>query len=1329
MTINTGNLDAYSLSTSASAHTWFAIKGSGFTVAATLGPVILGSSNVNFQFNSHSTGAADLIDWTNLVPGLTFASGTYFELDSTGTTTVTLPGVTASVSGFALVRETGVAGPTGTGTGTAFKLELDGTNVNAGAGGLTLTLAGGTLQVYGFAVGTASWVALDGTGFAPTIQIGPLTISSGSFGFTLNTESGTATPITDWSFGNLGGPTLVADSFDVTADTFAMSLTGFVSISAGHIDLSREQGVDPDGTGPIGSGTAVAAHLADVSLTADFGGATLVLNGSNSLDFYYFANGAGSWTAMSGTGFDVGVTVGNLSASASGATFAVNTRDNDVNPEILNWAFARGPPTSNPTSFSSGEYFDVGASSASFSFDSLAAATGSFDLSRETSGSDSLLTFSLHNASAFVGLGAKIDAGVATGDSGLSATGGSIDVAIATVAGNQHIAAAGADLAGSINGLSSLTAKISGGKFAITDGFNWANTSFTSLPSTITTLPTESTDSISGRVALGVTGVVDVVGGVTIAIDKAAQSFAFTISNPEAFVGFGGSLTGTSTDGSDWHVSPGTGFSVNGAGGSVSVYALNGHVGVLATNLAVSLAGISAVTAKIAGFNASYNDGTDFSSVDGLAASSSFNTLNGFTASAAAFALGVTGVVDVVGGVTIAIDKAAQSFAFTISNPEAFVGFGGSLTGTSTDGSDWHVSPGTGFSVNGAGGSVSVYALNGHVGVLATNLAVSLAGISAVTAKIAGFNASYNDGTDFSSVDGLAASSSFNTLNGFTASAAAFALGVTGVVDVVGGVTIAIDKAAQSFAFTISNPEAFVGFGGSLTGTSTDGSDWHVSPGTGFSVNGAGGSVSVYALNGHVGVLATNLAVSLAGISAVTAKIAGFNASYNDGTDFSSVDGLAASSSFNTLNGFTASAAAFALGVTGVVDVVGGVTIAIDKAAQSFAFTISNPEAFVGFGGSLTGTSTDGSDWHVSPGTGFSVNGAGGSVSVYALNGHVGVLATNLAVSLAGISAVTAKIAGFNASYNDGTDFSSVDGLAASSSFNTLNGFTASAAAFALGVTGVVDVVGGVTIAIDKAAQSFAFTISNPEAFVGFGGSLTGTSTDGSDWHVSPGTGFSVNGAGGSVSVYALNGHVGVLATNLAVSLAGISAVTAKIAGFNASYNDGTDFSSVDGLAASSSFNTLNGFTASAKIAFSLESFVNAVGTFDVNARTVSGNSLLTFTLTDPQLFVGVGSSLSDTSNDGTGWAVSTPTSAIGLGVSQGTLALAVATIGGTEHVALVASGLAGSLQTGTSPSVLSLSVTGGSATVDADGFDWKTGPGSRCRRRSPPSTAPSRKS
>src|SRR6202012_4136351 len=262
-----------------------------------------------------------------------------------------------------------------------------------------------------------------------------------------------------------------------------------------------------------------------------------------------------------------------------------------------------------------------------------------------------------------------------------------------------------------------------------------------------------------------------------------------------------------------------------------------------------------------------------------------FNTLNGFTAAAAKFELGLAGVVDLVGGVTITVDSADHGFAFTWSDPQAFVGFGGGLTGSAADGSDWAVSSGTGFTVNGTGGQISVYALNGQLGVSASGLSVSLSGITGVTTNVVGFSASYNDGTDFSLLDGQAANSTFNTLNGFTAAATKFERGLAGVVDLVGGVTITVDSTDHGFALTWSAPQAFVCFGGGLTGSAADGSDWAVSAGTGFTVNGAGGQISVYALNGPLGVSASGLSVSLSGITGLTTNVVGFSASYNDGTD------------------------------------------------------------------------------------------------------------------------------------------------------------------------------------------------------------------------------------------------------------------------------------------------------------------------------------------------------------------------------------------------------------------------------------------------------------
>ncbi|HEX3806145.1 MAG TPA: hypothetical protein VHV52_05115, partial [Gaiellaceae bacterium] len=374
LSIDGGNLAAYALSSNTTSDTWFAINGSSFSIDAKLGPVEVVSSGVNFKLNSY-TGATGLTDWRTLVSGLQFPSASYFELDATGNTTVTLPSVTATVGSFTLVRETGVTGPTGTGTGTEFKLVLSGTHVDAGDGSdLTFTLDSGTLDVYGFEVGTASWVALDGSNFTPDITIGPLTISAGTFGFTLNTESGTSTPITQWSsFGDLGGPTLAADSFDATADNFTISIGGFASVSAGHIDLSRTKSVTDPTSGV--TGTLVALELDNVLINAGTDSAALMISGGP-LDFYLFADGDTTWTAASGSGLHIDLTGGPVTGSADGGTFLYNTKSGPSTTQILSWSFARGPP-----SVPSQDYFDVHGGATSLTVSGLGSiSVASFDI-------------------------------------------------------------------------------------------------------------------------------------------------------------------------------------------------------------------------------------------------------------------------------------------------------------------------------------------------------------------------------------------------------------------------------------------------------------------------------------------------------------------------------------------------------------------------------------------------------------------------------------------------------------------------------------------------------------------------------------------------------------------------------------------------------------------------------------------------------------------------------------------------------------------------------------------------------------------------------------
>src|SRR5581483_2487472 len=477
LSITPGTASAYVLTDGS--NDWLAIQGSGFGVNVALGSLLtMSASNVNFLLNTR-TGGSGLTDWSGFTPlvASTFGSDSYFELDANNGSVTALSGLvgtTVTISHFKLVRETGSFTP---GTGTYLSIELDGLTLTAGTGGFTLTLAG-SADVYTFDDGTNSSVAVYSSGLTASGTIGPLTLDPTTVSFVYDSGA-----VDNWSFANGALPTADANTFEISGSG-GISIDPYTHVTVGQFELTRDEGVTP--AGGIGSGTAVVAHIANVSLTADFGGATLKLDGSNSLDFYYFVNGAGSWTAMSGTGFDVDVTAGDLHASASGATFAVNTRDDDTNAAILDWTFARGPPTSNPETFSSGEYYDVGVSEATLTLGTFVAATGGFDLSKQTIDSNtSVLTVSLTGVSAFTGVGAAIDgSGHATGTVGISVTGGSIDVAIGTSDGGltTHVAAVGSDLAGSIGagGSTPFSFTVGDGQFAIADGaFNWANASLT----------------------------------------------------------------------------------------------------------------------------------------------------------------------------------------------------------------------------------------------------------------------------------------------------------------------------------------------------------------------------------------------------------------------------------------------------------------------------------------------------------------------------------------------------------------------------------------------------------------------------------------------------------------------------------------------------------------------------------------------------------------------------------------------------------------------------------------------------------------------------------
>jgi hypothetical protein len=341
LTIAGAALAAYSLSVASD--TWLALTGSGFAVDATLGPLTLHAASGSFDYNSRSTGADALTDWSTFVAGgPTFASADYFHLAATGGITIAVSGFgSVSAASFDLTRAGSIAGPSGTGTGTLFRLHLTGASLDAGTVELTLTIDNGTLDAYAFAAGGDSWLAIQGDSFDVDLALGPLTLSAGDTSFDYNSGS-SATPITNWTFAQ-GPSSIEAGLFHLAATAgVTMGLTGFASASVATFDLTRQTGVT--GPGTTGVGTLLTLSLTGVTFDAGSAGASLTLTGGG-LDLYAFAVGASSWTAMSGTGFDIALTAGSLTATADDAAFEFNTQSDPLDDPITNWNFARGPPS------------------------------------------------------------------------------------------------------------------------------------------------------------------------------------------------------------------------------------------------------------------------------------------------------------------------------------------------------------------------------------------------------------------------------------------------------------------------------------------------------------------------------------------------------------------------------------------------------------------------------------------------------------------------------------------------------------------------------------------------------------------------------------------------------------------------------------------------------------------------------------------------------------------------------------------------------------------------------------------------------------------------
>src|SRR5262249_54215464 len=149
---------------------------------------------------------------------------------------------------------------------------------------------------------------------------------------------------------------------------------------------------------------------------------------------------------------------GPLTVNGSSLGFAFNSGPGGS--EINDWSFTGLPLLADPIA---DDLVQV-SGTVSVTLAGLFVAGGAVTPTSPSAGADSALSFSLTGVSVFVGVGGTVTGGVVTpGSIGISGS-GSIDVAVATFGGVQHVAVVGSALAGSIStGSSALTLSVTAG--------------------------------------------------------------------------------------------------------------------------------------------------------------------------------------------------------------------------------------------------------------------------------------------------------------------------------------------------------------------------------------------------------------------------------------------------------------------------------------------------------------------------------------------------------------------------------------------------------------------------------------------------------------------------------------------------------------------------------------------------------------------------------------------------------------------------------------------------------------------------------------------------
>ena len=332
----------------------------------------------------------------------------------------------------------------------------------------------------------------------------------------------------------------------------------------------------------------------------------------------------------------------------------------------------------------------------SFTVAGVAAAAGTFTLTTQSSGSDSLLVLSLAGLSMFVGAGASVTGGVASGTVGFQVSGGSVDIALIDLAGVKHLAIAAHDLAGSISTGGAFDLSVTNAYVDVADAYSWASLPHTwTVPATISTLA-PSTTTAGGTVSFTVAGVAAAAGTFTLTTQSSGSDslLVLSLAGLSMFVGAGASVTGGVASGT-------VGFQVSGGSVDIALIDLAGvkHLAIAAHDLAGSISTGGAFDLSVTNAYVDVADAYSWASLPHTwTVPTTISTLAPSTTTAGGtVSFTVAGVAAAAGTFTLTTQSSGSDslLVLSLAGLSMFVGAGASVTGGVASGDCWF--PGFGW--------------------------------------------------------------------------------------------------------------------------------------------------------------------------------------------------------------------------------------------------------------------------------------------------------------------------------------------------------------------------------------------------------------------------------------------------------------------------------------------------------------------------------------------------------------------------------------------------------------------------------------------------------